>query len=72
MTRYRISFHVVVDVDAHDPTDAIHTADQACGWPGDYSPPAAPVVKTKVALRGSRKIEATVIRSQALMIKEAP
>lgn len=66
MKRYRIAFHVQVEVEAVDPMDAIHIANMACRWPGDYQPPTSPIDHQTP----DGVYSVAVRRSQALMIKE--
>ena len=65
--RWRVGFYVEVEVDAYE-GEAVLTANAACDWPGDWSPPRLPTTHDGVLSR--QPVTARVIRSQALMVKE--
>lgn len=64
---YQIGFYVKVEVEAVDEIDAIHIANAACDWPGDWQPPSAPIKHTGTIYK--KPVEAEIVRSQALMVK---
>jgi hypothetical protein len=68
---YRLGFFVVVDVQATDESDAWIIAERATGWPGEWRPPKPPVPVSREWKPG-RLARATIIRSQALMLRLAP
>jgi hypothetical protein len=67
-TTWRVGFWVEVEVDAYEGEAAL-LAEQACGWPGSWSPPRD-AVTTEGVINGKR-ITAQILRSQALMVKSA-
>lgn len=60
-----IGFFVRVEVDATDANDAIHIANAAANWPGDWQPPMDPVTVTG-DLNG-HDVSAIITRSTSLL-----
>lgn len=68
-TTWRVGFYVEVEVSAYEGEAAI-VAEAACNWPGTWSPPRDAVETTGVI--NDRPVTARILRSQALMVTEAP
>lgn len=64
--RWRVGFYVEVEVEAYE-GEAAMMAEAACQWPGNWSPPREPITHLGELMR--KPVEATVLRSQALMVK---
>jgi hypothetical protein len=65
--RWRVGFYVEVEVEAYE-GEAVLMAEAATHWPGDWQPPHPPTVTS--GRLGGRRVEAQILRSQALMVKE--
>ena len=60
-----VGFFVRVEVEARGASDAIHVANAAANWPGDWQPPMPPIEHTGDLM--GKEVSATVVRSIALM-----
>jgi hypothetical protein len=63
---WRVGFYVEVEVEAYEGEAAI-VAEEACHWPGTWSPPRA-ATETSGRLNG-KPVKARILRSRALMVK---
>lgn len=66
---YRVGFYVEVEVDAYE-GEAVLVAESACQWPGSGRVAAHQPVEVRGYL-DTKPVKGRVMRSQALMVKEA-